>query len=320
MLKKGKIFVVQNLNILRIGTRKSPLALKQALLLKEELLVHHPSLKNKIQIVPMETRGDQILHKKLDTLGGKGLFTKELEQALLENSIDMAIHSVKDMATTLPPGLTLGCLLSRSDPRDVFISPSHTPWEKLTPGSIIGTASLRRQAQILALKPHIEIKLLRGNIGTRLEKLRKENMAGTFLALAGLERLGLAHLATQILPIDDFLPAVAQGALGIEIREDNEEIKNLLAPLHHQPTDWAITSERSFLARLDGSCRTPIAGYAFVNPEGLLVLKGLIAKSDGTRIYKGEKTGDPKDALLLGKELAEDLLNQGGHACLLPPS
>jgi hydroxymethylbilane synthase len=264
----------------------------------------------------MITEGDRILDKKLELLGGKGLFTKELEQALMAKEIDLAVHSLKDMATVLPAGLTLACVLKRLDPRDAFINPRGVPLHRMPQGATIGTSSLRRQAQILALRPDLSIHLLRGNVETRLKKIQEGEMDGTLLALAGLERLGLTHHITEILSLDHMLPAVGQGALGIECRQDDDPLHALLAALHHEETGLCITSERAFLRTLDGSCRTPIGGYATLDGKGQMTMEGLIAQPDGKKIYRSRKTGPQEEGAHIGQEVAEDLLSQGGSVLL----
>jgi hydroxymethylbilane synthase len=298
-----------NQGAINIGTRGSPLALVQAEMTKAALLAAHPALKTQgIEIVPIKTTGDKVQDRTLSEIGGKGLFTKEIEEALLDGRIDLAVHSMKDMPTFLPDGLVIAALLAREDPRDVLISPIADSIAALPPGAVVGTASLRRQAQLLALRPDLQVQPLRGNVGTRLDKLARGEAAATLLALAGLKRLGKANAATAILSTDQMLPAVAQGAIGIEIRENDDRIKALVAPIDHAPTTIAVTAERAFLAVLDGSCRTPIAAHAEIFGTALR-LRGLIALPDGTRSHRVEDTGNAtiEGAAALGRALGEKL-------------
>jgi hydroxymethylbilane synthase len=292
-----------------IGTRGSPLALAQAELTKAALLAAHPGLKAEdIEIVPIKTTGDKVQDRTLSEIGGKGLFTKEIEEALLDGRVDLAVHSMKDMPTFLPPGLIIAAMLEREDPRDALISPVADSIENLPQGAIVGTASLRRQAQVLALRPDLKVQPLRGNVGTRLDKLARGEAAATLLALAGLKRLGRVAAATAILSTEQFLPAVAQGAIGIEIRENDPRITALVAPINHPPTLIAVTAERAMLAVLDGSCRTPIAGYAEISGTQLR-LRGLVALPDGTESHHAEDTGNAtlEGAAALGRAVGERL-------------
>ena len=294
---------------INIGTRGSPLALAQAALTKAALLAAHPALTVEgITIVPIKTTGDKIQDRTLSEIGGKGLFTKEIEEALLDGRIDLAVHSMKDMPTFLPKGLVIAAMLEREDPRDVLISPVADSIETLPKGAIVGTASLRRQAQVLALRPDLKVQPLRGNVGTRLDKLARGEAAATLLALAGLKRLGRVDAATAILSTDAFLPAVAQGAIGIEIRENDARIAALVAPIDHEPTTIAVTAERACLAVLDGSCRTPIAAHAEIFGTALR-LRGLIALPDGTESHRAEDTGNAtlEGAVALGRAVGTRL-------------
>jgi len=298
-----------NQRAINIGTRGSPLALAQAEMTKAALLAAHPELRpENVTIVPIKTTGDKVQDRTLSEIGGKGLFTKEIEEALLDSRIDLAVHSMKDMPTFLPAGLVIAAMLEREDPRDVLISPVADSIESLPQGAVVGTASLRRQAQLLALRPDLKVQPLRGNVGTRLDKLARGEAAATLLALAGLKRLGRADAATAILSTDAFLPAVAQGAIGIEIRESDARIQALVAAINHQPTTIAVTAERAMLAVLDGSCRTPIAAYAEIFGTALR-LRGLIALPDGTESHRAEDTGNAslEGAAALGRALGEKL-------------
>ena len=279
--------------VLRIGTRGSPLALAQAEIVRTALIATHPALAEAgaVEIVPIRTTGDQVQDRTLAEIGGKGLFTKEIEEALIDGRIDLAVHSMKDMPTFLPDGLAIGAVLAREDPRDVLIAPAAKSIATLPHRAVVGTASLRRQAQLLARRPDLQVKPLRGNVGTRLEKIARGEAAATLLALAGLKRLGRTDAATAILSIDEMLPAVAQGAIGIEIRAEDSRVRGFVAPLDHRPTAIAVTAERAMLAELDGSCRTPIAGHATIDGT-TLVLRGLIALPDGTESHHGHERGD----------------------------
>jgi hydroxymethylbilane synthase len=295
--------------MINIGTRGSPLALAQAELTKAALLAAHADLRpENVTIVPIKTTGDQVQDRTLSEIGGKGLFTKEIEEALLDRRIDLAVHSMKDMPTFLPTGLVIAAMLEREDPRDVLISPVADSIASLPRGAIVGTASLRRQAQLLALRPDLKVQPLRGNVGTRLDKLARGEAAATLLALAGLKRLGRVDAATAILSTDAFLPAVAQGAIGIEIRADDPRIAALVAPLDHKATTIAVTAERAMLAVLDGSCRTPIAGYAEIFGTALR-LRGLVALPDGTESHRAEDSGNAtlEGAAALGRALGDKL-------------
>jgi hydroxymethylbilane synthase len=265
-----------------------------------------------IEIVIIKTTGDQIQDRALSEIGGKGLFTKEIEEALLADTIDLAVHSMKDVPTYLPDGLEICCLLEREDPRDVLISRRGNSIATLPQGAVIGSASLRRQAQLLALRPDLKVVTLRGNVGTRLGKLAKGDADATLLALAGLKRLGKADVATAILDMTEMLPAVAQGAIGIEIRAADRRMRDLLQPLHHVATEIAVTAERACLAELEGSCRTPIAAYAQVTADGLLHLQALIAKPDGSQIHRDARTGPVGDATRLGRDSGRHLKTLAG--------
>nr|WP_298686765.1 hydroxymethylbilane synthase [uncultured Dongia sp.] len=298
----------------RIGTRGSPLALAQAEMVKAALAAAHAPLAQHgaIEIVIIKTTGDQIQDRALSEIGGKGLFTKEIEEALLADAIDLAVHSMKDVPTRLPDGLEICCLLEREDPRDVLISRSGNSIATLPQGAVIGSASLRRQAQLLALRPDLKVVTLRGNVGTRLAKLAKGDADATLLALAGLKRLGKADVATAILDMTEMLPAVAQGAIGIEIRAADRRMRDLLQPLHHRATEIAVTAERACLAELEGSCRTPIAAYAEIAADGQLHLRALIAKPDGSAVHRDARQGPVADAERLGRDSGRYLKSLAG--------
>lgn len=284
---------------IRIATRKSPLALVQA----EEVVTR---LGVTCEIVGMTTSGDKFLGQPLSEIGGKGLFTKELEEALLSGQTDIAVHSMKDMPTVLPDGLVIACVLPREDVRDVLISPHAKHISDLVEGATFGTSSLRRATQILHLRPDLKIVPLRGNVQTRITKIEQGVADATMLARAGLNRLKITNIAAHDIPVTECLPAVAQGAIGIECRADDTKILELLAKIHCPETMAAITCERAFLRVLDGSCRTPIAGYARIE-EGIIQFAGLIANPDGTNLRRTHISGAIADAEKLGKEAGEKL-------------
>ena len=296
----------------RIGTRGSPLALAQAEDVKARLIAAHADLDSEtVEIVIISTSGDRILDRNLMQAGGKGLFTKEIEDQLLEGRIDLAVHSSKDMPTKLPEGLELAVFLPREDSRDVFISPRAASLGKLPQGATVGTASLRRRAQTLRLRPDLEVITFRGNVQTRLRKLDAGEADATFLALAGLNRLGMADVATSTLAEDVFLPAPAQGAVTIEICTDNDAVRARIAPLHCPVTATEVQAERAFLAALDGSCRTPIAGRARVI-DGKLILRGAVYSIDGQSHYSVQQTGTPDAATQVGDQAGKQLREQAG--------
>jgi hydroxymethylbilane synthase len=295
----------------RLGTRGSPLALAQAGEVRDRLASALGEGAPPIEIVVIKTSGDQILDRPLADVGGKGLFTKEIEEALLAGSIDFAVHSSKDMPTMLPDGLVLDHFLPREDVRDVFISLRHGSLLEMPKGAVVGSASLRRHALVKRLRPDLEVVTYRGNVQSRLRKLADGAVDATLLALAGLNRLGMAHVATEILDLDHFPPAVGQGAIGIETRAGDTRTHALLAAIHHAPTAAALVAERAFLAALDGSCRTPIAGHAVVD-GGMLELAGMILTPDGATVHTGRTHGPVADGRNLGIELGEKLKALGG--------
>lgn len=291
---------------LRIGTRGSALALAQAHQVRGLLAAAHGVDAGDIHVEVIRTSGDIIQDRPLSEAGGKGLFTKEIEEAMLAGSIDLAVHSSKDMPTVLPDGLGLTCFLPREDVRDAFIGHGSASIAGLPRGAVVGSSSLRRQAQLRRERPDLEIVMFRGNVPTRLDKVRAGTVSGTLLALAGLKRLGLADAATELIPAERFLPAVGQGAIGIETRLDDDRTLNLLEPLHHRETGIALACERAFLAGLDGSCRTPIAGLARVTEGGLAFL-GEILKPDGRQFFGAARSGPVADAAALGADAAAEL-------------
>lgn len=300
-------------NVLRIATRQSPLALWQAQYVKERLEASHPGLT--VELVPMVTRGDVILDTPLAKVGGKGLFVKELELALLENRADIAVHSMKDVPVDFPEGLGLVTICERDDPRDAFVSNRYASLDKLPHGSIVGTSSLRRQCQLAERRPDLVIRSLRGNVGTRLSKLDNGEYDAIILAVAGLNRLGLASRVRMALPPETSLPAVGQGAVGVECRLDDVRTRALLEPLNHQDTAVRVKAERAMNTRLEGGCQVPIGSYAeLINGE--IWLRGLVGSPDGSIQVRGERRGKPEDAEQLGISLAEELLANGARAIL----
>lgn len=297
-----------------IGTRGSPLALAQAYETRRRLLDAFPdelSAEDAIEIKIINTTGDMILDKPLAELGGKGLFTKEIDNAQLEGAVDIAVHSMKDVPTWLPDGIELPCMLPREDTRDVFISNKATRIEELPDGSVIGSASLRRKSQILAKNPTLQVVNFRGNVQTRLRKLSEGVVDATMLAYAGLSRMDMKDAATSILPTTDMLPAVAQGAIGITCRTGDERMRRLLEPLNHVPTKICVDCERAFLEVLDGSCRTPIAGQAILSDDGARIeFRGLLAKPDGSVVFETKGEGAVEDANEVGQTAGKDLRDQ----------
>ncbi|QHN99583.1 porphobilinogen deaminase, chloroplastic isoform X1 [Arachis hypogaea] len=306
-----------NLALLRIGTRGSPLALAQAYETRDKLMSSHPELAEEgaIQIVVIKTTGDKILSQPLADIGGKGLFTKEIDEALINGDIDIAVHSMKDVPTYLPDKTILPCNLPREDVRDAFISLTASSLAHLPAGSVVGTASLRRKSQILHRYPSLSVQEnFRGNVQTRLRKLSEGVVQATLLAVAGLKRLNMTENVTSTLSIDDMLPAVAQGAIGIACRSDDDKMAEYLASLNHEETRLAVSCERAFLETLDGSCRTPIAGYACRNEDGNCLFRGLVASPDGTRVLETSRIGAyaVEDMMKMGKDAGEELLSRAG--------
>jgi hydroxymethylbilane synthase len=294
-----------------IGTRGSPLALAQAQQVRDRLAAAHAIDPDTIRLEVIRTTGDTIRDRPLTEVGGKGLFTKEIEEALITGAIDLAVHSAKDMPTFLPPQLRIGAVLEREDARDVFISHKAKTLADLPEGARVGTASLRRQALVKRLRPDLAVGPMRGNVETRLRKLAAGEVDAIVLALAGLKRLGLADAATAVLSIDEFLPAVGQGTIAIEARGDDERMLDLLRAVSHSATAAALTAERAFLAVLEGSCRTPIAGHAAV-AGGRLAFRGLIAKPDGSEVLEAQRHGAAVVAVRLGAEAGRELKQRAG--------
>lgn len=299
---------------LRIGTRGSQLARWQAGRVASMFEAEHAHLD--VEIVIVTTTGDRILDAPLAKIGGKGLFTKEIEEALLEGRIDLAVHSLKDLPTTLPDGLALGAVLERHDPSDAWVSPAGRRFRDLPRGGRIGTSSLRRSAQLLHARPDLEIRPLRGNVPTRVEKAGLEGLDGIVLARAGLERLDLGNRITEVFSYDLLLPAPGQGAIGIEVRAGDAEVAARVAPLEDRATRAATEAEREFLRALGGGCQVPIGALARVDENGRLVLDGMVAEPSGKRLLRDRRTGSPDHAASLGAALAADLVARGAGAIL----
>jgi hydroxymethylbilane synthase len=296
---------------IRIGTRGSKLALAQAYQLRDRLIAAHDLAPDDFEFTIIKTTGDIITDKPLAEFGGKGLFTKEIEDALIASEIDLAVHSMKDMPTRLPAGLEISCLLPREDVRDAFISPKADRLTGLAKGAVLGTSSLRRQAQVKRLRPDLKIIPYRGNVETRLRKLDDGVADATLLALAGLRRLGLEARVTALMQTDEMLPAIAQGAIGVESRIGDERMLGFLTPLHDRATSICVEAERAFLAELDGSCQTPIAGLASLSGEALH-FRGQILLPDGSRSFETERNGAAGDAASMGVDAARELLGLAG--------
>lgn len=292
-----------------VGSRKSKLAMTQSQQFIDKLKEKHPDLD--IEIKEIVTKGDRIVDVQLSKVGGKGLFVKEIQQALFDHEIDFAIHSLKDVPSELPEALTLGCIPEREIPFDAYIANNHVKLAELKPGSIVGTSSLRRGAQILAKYPHLEIKWIRGNIDTRLKKLETEDFDAIILAAAGLKRMGWSEdIVTEYLQEDTMVPAIGQGALGIECRSDDKELLAILKSVHDEKVETCVTCERTFLNEMDGSCKVPIAGYA--TKEGNEIsFTGLIMSPDGKERYESTKVGT--DPVEIGKQVSEELKSQGAY-------
>ena len=297
----------------RIGTRGSKLALWQAGWVKSILEKKFPPIQ--IELILIKTQGDKILDVPLAKVGGKGLFVKEIEQALLARRIDIAVHSMKDMPADIPQGLCIGAIPARENPLDVFISRNGARFNEMAAGSVIGTSSLRRSAQLRHARPEMVVQPLRGNLDTRLKKLESENFDALVLAAAGVKRLNLEHRITEYLDPELMLPAIGQGALCIEIRKDDPTVGPLVAVLDHAPTRAAVAGERAFLNRLEGGCQVPIAGHGRIR-ENQFILTGLVAELDGSRVIKAQKSGRPDSSETSGIELAEELLARGADEIL----
>ena len=298
---------------LKIATRQSPLALWQANYVKDRLQQLYPDLT--IELVPMVTKGDVILDSPLAKIGGKGLFVKELENALLTQEADIAVHSMKDVPMQFPEGLGLAVICQREDPRDAFVSHSYRTFAELPQGAVVGTSSLRRQCQLKALRPDLDIRSLRGNVGTRLSKLDNGDYDAIILASAGLIRLGLADRIASFLDVEQSLPAAGQGAVGIECRTDDMQVQALLAPLADAETTYCVRAERAMNNHLQGGCQVPIGGYAVLQ-QGQLYLRALVGDIDGSRIIRAKGKSAVENAEILGVKIAEQLLAQGADKIL----
>jgi hydroxymethylbilane synthase len=297
----------------RIATRQSPLALWQAEYVKSQLELHHPGLN--VTLVPMTTKGDQILNSPLAKIGGKGLFVKELEVAMLNNEADIAVHSMKDVPMEFPEGLGLFCICPRENPTDAFVSNKYQEISQLPQGAIVGTSSLRRKSQLLKQRPDLLIKDLRGNVGTRLGKLDAGDYDAIILASAGLIRLGMAERIASTIECDMILPAAGQGAVGIECRQDDQDIQQLLAPLNCEDTAYRVTAERALNKHLQGGCQVPIAAYAILE-DSQVHLKALVASIDGSQTLFSAASKPVNQAEQLGIEVAKDLISQGADVIL----
>ncbi|MFP3944650.1 MAG: hydroxymethylbilane synthase [Alphaproteobacteria bacterium] len=303
---------------LRIGTRASPLAVAQAREVARLLAEAHgwdvpreDAAGGAVEIVKITTTGDRVRDRPLAAIGGKGLFTKEIEKALVAGEVDLAVHSMKDMPAELPPGLVIAAVTGREDPRDAFIGGPAPRLTELPRGAVIGTCSLRRKAQVLTLRPDFRVVDLRGNVQTRMGKVESGELAGTLLALAGLRRLGLERHASEVVAAEHVLPAIGQGTLCLETRADDERTRALLEAVHHAPTAVATAAERAFLARLGGSCRMPVAGLAEVNGEKVY-FRGAVYQPDGSRAFSAERAGDSADAARMGRDAADEIRARAG--------
>ncbi|KKJ75820.1 porphobilinogen deaminase [Kiloniella litopenaei] len=301
--------------ILRLGTRGSPLALAQAFEVKRLLQEAHSDLKDEesVEIVVIKTTGDKIQDRALSAIGGKGLFTKEIEDGLQDGSIDIAVHSMKDVPTWLPDGLEISTVLEREDPRDALFSSKANSLADLPKGAVVGSASLRRQAQIKAKRPDLEVITFRGSVQTRLRKLEEGQVDATLLAVAGLNRLKQSDLITAALSTEEMLPAPAQGAVGLEVRIGDDRVRAYVDAIHHEPTMQRITAERACLAELDGSCRTPIAALAEIEGDELY-LRTMLAATDGSKIFTTERRGPISSAEEMGRSAGRELKEQAGEA------
>lgn len=297
-----------------IATRESPLALWQAEFVRAALTKAHLDLD--VQLLGITSRGDQLLETPLSKVGGKGLFVKELEEALLDGHADIAVHSMKDVPMEFPDGLGLGVICEREDPSDAFVSNRYGALQELPAGSVVGTSSLRRECQLRERRSDLDIRFLRGNVNTRLRKLDENEYDAIILASAGLIRLGFESRIAQRIELADSLPAGGQGAVGIELRSGDSEVSRLLQPLHHQPTAQRVTAERALNRRLEGGCQVPVAAYAQSVDGDQLLLRGLVGKPDGSQILRAEATAPAAEAEALGVQVAEDLLSQGAAAIL----
>jgi len=299
--------------ILKIGTRGSKLAMTQSLWVKEKIEAKHPQVR--VELVKITTTGDKILDSPLSKVGGKGLFVKEIEEALLEKRVDLAVHSMKDVPAELPDALMLSTFPEREDPRDALISLDNRTLDQLPPGAKVGTSSLRRGAQLLHIRPDLKLLSLRGNVDTRLRKLTFGELSAIILATAGLKRLGLEDRITQVISCEKVLPAVGQGALGLEVRRGDTQTMGLIDFMNHEPTEITVRTERAFLEKLEGGCQVPIAGFATLDRE-TVHFTGMVAELDGSRLIRDEISGNKNQAEELGVTLAGKLLKDGAAEIL----
>jgi len=300
--------------VVRIGTRGSPLALAQTHEVRDRLIAAEPALAapGAVEVVVIKTTGDTVQDRPLSEIGGKGLFTREIDDAMLDGRIDLAVHSMKDVPTWLPDGIDLACTLPREDPRDAFICPKAAGLDDLPPGAVVGTASLRRQAQVLDRRPDLRVEVLRGSVQTRMRKLAEGVVDATLLAMAGLKRLGMTDAVTAALEPEEMLPAVGQGALGITCRTGDDDSHRRLAALNDAEAAACVAAERGLLEALDGSCRTPIAALAVLTAAGELDLRGLVAKPDGSEVLRIHRTGPAGGAAEMGRDAGRELRSRAG--------
>ena len=299
--------------IVRIGTRGSKLALAQCTWVKDRVETKYPDVT--VELVRIKTRGDKILDSPLSEIGGKGLFVKEIEEALLRKDVDLAVHSMKDVPTEFPDDLQISVFPEREDPRDGFVSITHRTLGDLPKGATVGTSSLRRSAQLLSLRPDLNIVSIRGNVDTRLSKLESGDFQAIILAVAGLKRLGFIDKISQVLTSDELLPAVGQGALGLETRKNDDKISELFRFMNHRPTELVVRAERAFLETLEGGCQVPIAAYGRIDRDNL-ILRGMVADLDGSRIIRDEMRGNQDGPEAIGITLARRLLSSGADQIL----
>jgi hydroxymethylbilane synthase len=302
--------------VIRIATRKSPLAVSQAEFVKRKLLDAHPQIT--IELVGILTQADKLWGTPLSNIGGKGLFVKELEDALLKHQADIAVHSMKDVPAELPPGLNINVICARHNACDVLVSTHYANLKDLPPGAVIGTSSLRRQSQLKALRPDFEIKHLRGNVGTRIERLKENYFDAIILAAAGLERLHETKYIREYFSPEQFIPAIGQGAIGIESRADDARIESIISALNDLPTYQCISAERSMNYQFGGNCQIPIGAYATIKNQQLKII-GMVGKPDGSKILRNERVGNKNDAVQIGFALAQDLMAQGAKEILNIP-
>ena len=298
---------------IRIGTRSSPLSLQQTYIVRDLLAQEHGLKPAQFEIIPYQTTGDQIQNQKLIEIGGKGLFTKEIERALYDGEVDLAVHSMKDVTTTLPPGLVIDCILKRGDPRDAWISDIAPTLAELPAGCTVGTSSLRRGSQVLHLRPDLKVVTFRGKVETRLAKIKDKQADATLLAFVGLQRLNKEDVARSVFEPEEMLPAVGQGALGVQCREDDTAMQELVRPLNDEISNLCVSTERAFLRALDGSCRTPIAAFAELKSDKIK-LTGLLASPDGTFMHRKTVVESRDKAPNLGTELAMDFCQELGES------